>query len=99
MVKFLVEKGIDSISVNADAAKEISDYIKKIEEEFLGKKGELPRKYNPSDFAGLNPEGKFEKTERGREQGQKVNNEQLEQDIKAIEEEKEEYLREHPEEK
>ena len=48
MVKFLVEKGIDSISVNADAAKEISDYVKKIEDETLGKKGELPRKYQPT---------------------------------------------------
>ena len=47
MVKFLVEKGIDSISVNADAAKEISEYVKKIEDETLGKKGELPRKYSP----------------------------------------------------
>ncbi|MEK6760625.1 MAG: putative PEP-binding protein, partial [Nanoarchaeota archaeon] len=31
MVKFLVEKGIDSISVNADAAKEIGDYIAELE--------------------------------------------------------------------
>ncbi len=76
MVKFLVEKGIDSISVNADVAKEISEYAKKIEDEFLGKKGELPRKYQPD---------------------KKVSNTQLEQDIKAIEEEKKEYLRKHPE--
>ncbi len=75
MVKFLVEKGIDSISVNADAAKEISEYVKKIEDEFLGKKGELPRKYSP---------------------GQAVSSKQLEKDIKAIEEEKEEYLRKNP---
>ncbi|MEK6760870.1 MAG: phosphoenolpyruvate synthase [Nanoarchaeota archaeon] len=31
MVKFLVEKGIDSISVNADAAKEIGEYIAELE--------------------------------------------------------------------
>ena len=31
MVKFLVEKGIDSISVNADVAKEIGDYIAELE--------------------------------------------------------------------
>tara|TARA_Y100000310_G_scaffold17671_1_gene17441 strand:- start:8887 stop:11268 length:2382 start_codon:yes stop_codon:yes gene_type:complete len=31
MVKFLVEKGIDSISVNPDAAKEISDYVQDLE--------------------------------------------------------------------
>lgn len=31
MVKFLVERGIDSISVNADMAKDISDYIAELE--------------------------------------------------------------------
>lgn len=31
MVKFLVERGIDSISVNADIAKEIGDYIAELE--------------------------------------------------------------------
>ncbi|MBI2056798.1 hypothetical protein HYT91_00925, partial [Candidatus Pacearchaeota archaeon] len=77
MVKFLVEKGIDSISVNADVAKEISDYVKKIEDEILGKKGELPRKYQPE---------------------LKISPEKLESDIKAIEEEKKEYLKGHPEE-
>jgi len=44
MVKFLVEKGIDSISVNADVAKKISDYVAEIEKE----KGEEPRQYQPS---------------------------------------------------
>jgi len=43
MVKFLVEKGIDSISVNADAAKEISDYVSEIEKQM----GEEPRQYQP----------------------------------------------------
>ena len=43
MVKFLVEKGIDSISVNADVAKEIADYIAELEKQI----GEEPRKYNP----------------------------------------------------
>jgi pyruvate,water dikinase len=32
MVKFLVEQGIDSISVNADVAKEISEYIRDLEQ-------------------------------------------------------------------
>jgi pyruvate, water dikinase len=32
MVKFLVQQGIDSISVNADVAKEISELVKEIEE-------------------------------------------------------------------
>jgi len=43
MVKFLVKKGIDSISVNADMAKEISDYVAEIEKEI----GESPREYQP----------------------------------------------------
>jgi len=45
MVKFLVEKGIDSISVNADAAKEISDYIYEIEKE----RGEGQRQYQSKE--------------------------------------------------
>jgi len=37
MAKFLVEKGIDSISVNADAAYEISKVVQEAEDSFLGK--------------------------------------------------------------
>jgi pyruvate,water dikinase len=44
MVKFLVEKGIDSISVNADMAKEISDYVAEIEKQM----GEGQRQYQPN---------------------------------------------------
>jgi pyruvate,water dikinase len=43
MVKFLVEKGIDSISVNADMAKEIADYVAEIEKQM----GEGQRQYQP----------------------------------------------------
>ncbi len=45
MVKFLVEKEIDSISVNADMAKEISDYIAELEKELVKGTDEEPRKY------------------------------------------------------
>ena len=45
MVKFLVEHGIDSISVNADVAKEISDYILEIENQM----GEGERQYQPKE--------------------------------------------------
>jgi len=45
MAKFLVEKGIDSISVNADMAKEISDYVKQIEEEMVKGTDKEPRHY------------------------------------------------------
>ena len=47
MAKFLVEKGIDSISVNADMAKEISDYIAGIEKEIVKGTDQEPRKYQP----------------------------------------------------
>jgi pyruvate,water dikinase len=47
MVKFLVEKGIDSISVNADLANEIAEYVKQIEEEILKGTDKEPKKYQP----------------------------------------------------
>ncbi len=43
MVKFLIEKGIDSITVNADVASEIADYIASLEKE----RGEEPKQYEP----------------------------------------------------
>ncbi len=49
MVKFLVEKGIDSISVNADAACEIANYVREIEENMIRGTDKEPRKYNPND--------------------------------------------------
>lgn len=49
MVKFLVENGIDSISVNADAAFEISNYVKEIEDSMIKGTDKEPRKYNPKD--------------------------------------------------
>jgi pyruvate, water dikinase len=49
MVKYLVEQGIDSISVNADAAKEISDYIAQIEQELVKGTDKEPRQYQPPE--------------------------------------------------
>ena len=100
MVKYLVEKGIDSISVNADVAKEISEYIKKIENEILGKKGELPREYQPEvkeKNRNNNQENSNESEEKNPSEIKKqepVTGEELEENIEAIEEEKEEYLKE-----
>ncbi|MCK5624338.1 phosphoenolpyruvate synthase [Candidatus Pacearchaeota archaeon] len=45
MVKFLVERGIDSISVNADVAKEISEYIVEIEKTQIKGTDKEPRQY------------------------------------------------------
>ncbi len=49
MVKFLIEQGIDSISVNADAAEEISDYVEELEKGILRENGEEPRQYTPKE--------------------------------------------------
>jgi pyruvate,water dikinase len=47
MVKFLVENGIDSLSVNADAAKDISEYVKELEDKLISGTDKEPRKYQP----------------------------------------------------
>lgn len=47
MVKFLIENEIDSISVNADKAKEISDYVYEIENDLIKGTDKEPRNYNP----------------------------------------------------
>ncbi|MCX6750731.1 MAG: phosphoenolpyruvate synthase, partial [Candidatus Pacearchaeota archaeon] len=49
MVKFLVENGIDSISVNADAASEIAGYVQEIEQDIVKGTDKEPRKYNPKE--------------------------------------------------
>jgi len=49
MVKFLIEQGIDSISVNADSAKEINEYISKIEKEIVQYTDKEDRKYQPKN--------------------------------------------------
>ena len=49
MVKFLVEKGIDSISVNADVAKEIAEYVVEIEKTLVKGTDQEPRQYQPEE--------------------------------------------------
>ncbi len=45
MVKYLVEKGIDSISVNADKAKEIAEYVSEVEKQIVAGTDKEPRAY------------------------------------------------------
>ncbi len=87
MVKFLVEKGIDSISVNADMAKEISDYIAEIEKETVKGTDQEPRQYQPKkeDFVKPQMIQEEDKTE-------------VDRAVEEIEKEKQEYLRESEEE-
>ncbi len=46
MVKYLVEKGIDSISVNADVAADIAQYVSELEHEKIKDTDKEPRKYH-----------------------------------------------------
>jgi pyruvate,water dikinase len=83
MAKFLVEQGIDSISVNADKAAEIAKYVKEVEETMVKNTDKEPRKIKPKD--------QIKKAEIA--SGKEVNP-NLEKDIKEIEKEKEEYEKE-----
>ena len=98
MVKFLVEQGISSITVNADAASSIAEYIAEIEAEIVRGTDKEPRKYHPEKNS--QPNGEFLPEIRGSKKpsGNQESNESLEGDIEAIEKEKEEYLESHPEE-
>ena len=94
MVKFLVEQGIDSISVNADMAKEIADYVVELEKNLVKNTDREPRKYQPE---------KKDFVQNKKEHPPKVLNkekipEKIKKDIEAIEKEKEEYLETNPEE-
>lgn len=53
MVEYLVKQGIDSISVNADMAAEIANYVQELEKNL----GEAPREYQPKKEIE-NPENK-----------------------------------------
>jgi len=61
MVKFLVEKGIDSISINADMAKEIAEYIAEIEKELIKGTDKELRQYQPEE---KNPKQDFVKPQK-----------------------------------
>jgi len=95
MVKFLVEKGIDSISVNADKAKEISDYVAEIEKTIVAGTDIEPRKYQPKKEEKI--ENKRENEFKNRDLSEKEK-ERIQEDIEIIEEEKKEYLQANPKE-
>jgi hypothetical protein len=107
MAKYLVENGIDSISVNADVAKEISDYVAEIEKSLVEGTDEEPRKYQPEPKKEFKPEVTVNSGAKNIEMPMKFNpgtqqfqpnTEKLNEDIQKIEEEKQEYLQTHPEE-
>lgn len=84
MAKYLIETGIDSITVNADKAAEIAEFIAEIEKSLVVGTDKEPRKYEQKK----NWHKEINESERKR----------IDKEIQAIEKEKEEYLEEHPEE-
>lgn len=90
MVKFLVEKGIDSISVNADKAKEISDYVAELEKSVITGTDAEPRHYEKRKNEESKP--KITAVENPEQEAR------IEKDIEKIEEEKQEYIHKHPQE-
>jgi len=102
MVKFLVQNSIDSISVNADMAKEISEYVAELEGEKIKGTDQEPRKYqSKKESKNFLPPQKIEEEFPKIKFIENLNqsNKKIEEDIKIIEAEKQEYLKEHPEEK
>lgn len=49
MAEYLVKQGIDSISVNADKAKEIADYVAEVEKNLVAGTDKEPRLYQPEE--------------------------------------------------
>jgi len=95
MVKFLVEQGIDSISVNADAAQEIAKYIAEVEEELVKGTDKEPRNYSvPKE----NEEEKIEPIPEKEEVVEEDTEEKQEEKTEPIPE-KEEVVEEDTEEK
>ena len=87
MVKFLVEKGIDSISVNADVAKEIAEYVAELEKGKIKGTDQEPRQYQPEEKKEEISTQKSEETPKE----EFVKPQKIEKDIQAIEKEKQEY--------
>jgi pyruvate,water dikinase len=111
MVKFLVERNINSISVNADVAKEISDYIGEIEKNLISGTDEEPRQYQPEKKESKNleklgeeqgvenpPQTEIAKPQEDYRKEEPESKENIERNIEAIEQEKQEYLEEESEE-
>jgi pyruvate,water dikinase len=112
MVKFLIEKGIDSISVNADMAREIAEYAAGIEKSMVEGTDLEPRQYQQKESTMEESKNeKFQKEEISEKEVQEEpikdfvkpqNIEEYETDItkavEAIEKEKEEYLENSDEE-
>ncbi|MAG10860.1 phosphoenolpyruvate synthase [Candidatus Pacearchaeota archaeon] len=112
MAKFLVDNGIDSISVNADMAREIADYVKELEETKIKGTDKEPEEYQSEkevkeDFVKPQIVEEEEKiTSDDSEVFSKIegigklerSDKEIDKEIETIEEEKKEYLEKHSKE-
>jgi len=96
MAKFLVEKGIDSISVNADVASDIAEHVAEIEKSLEKKAGtdeeekpEEQRQYRPKKEKG-NEDAEAEENSSDKEKEKIIEDPEIA--IQEIEKEKQEYL-------
>jgi pyruvate, water dikinase len=97
MAKFLVEKGIDSISVNADVAKDIAEHVAQVEKEMIEGTDKEPRQYQPEKVEPQNnsqesPKNPAPETAPPKVENKEEINPNIEKDIQAIEQEKKEYV-------
>ena len=95
MAKFLIEKGIDSISVNADVAADLAEYISQIEKESVKGTDQEPRKYQPEEKMEVTPKEEESVSIHEKTESSQV---QEENEEKKIEEKKEEIMNETSEE-
>ncbi len=88
MVKFLVEKGIDSISVNADVATDIANYVAELEARTTGQeeKRESEEAFVKPDYTKPEEE-KFEPEEAGKEVSEETHEEPQEESTPEPDEE------------
>ncbi len=94
MVEHLVKNGIDSISVNADVAKDISDYVLELENKFIKGTDKEPRQYEKNKAAQEKDKIQIvedQETQEIKEESKNDNEKDVEQDIQAIEKEKKEF--------
>ncbi len=85
MVKYLIEKGIDSISVNADVAADIAEYAKSVEDSLVAGTDNEPRKYQPE-------KKEEDKIPMKSNKNPSTEEERIERDIEEIEKEKKECI-------
>ena len=93
IIKLVIQKGINSIVINPEDAKNITDKIHQIEEEIIKGTDEEPRQYEISKEKEV-----LEITKKTSEDKSiKDSTKNIEGNTEAIEKEKEEYLKEYPE--